>query len=193
MLVMFSFPLCAVARSTCALRLRGFIASRLSTVVGSLMVTTTSRCVCMGATSGTCVFAVPASVAPLAASAASLTAPPVCSPALFICLTIYRVALPTSIASLAAFLAFSPSFMFCCTFVATAWTVSVVFLISVSSSCLTASSIRAALSVVVLASVCMMLSVSHTVLRSGACCTFSMNVSVPWMMTLTSLPLRAGC
>jgi hypothetical protein len=68
--LMFSFPLCAIARSTCALRLRRFIARKLSTVVGSLIVTTTSRCVCIGGILVTYAFVILAGGAPLATIAA---------------------------------------------------------------------------------------------------------------------------
>jgi hypothetical protein len=65
MLLIYLFLLCVIARSICALRLRRFIAYRLSTVVESLIVITTLRCICIGAILGTCIFNIPASGAPL--------------------------------------------------------------------------------------------------------------------------------
>jgi hypothetical protein len=60
----FSFPLCAMARSTCAPRLCRFVTRRRCTADGSVMATTTSRCVCIDGVLGTCIFDVPASVDP---------------------------------------------------------------------------------------------------------------------------------
>lgn len=62
-------PLCDSSLDM-GLRLRGFIARRLCVVRRSLIVTTTSRCVCTDGILGTCVFSRPASGAPLAAVAA---------------------------------------------------------------------------------------------------------------------------
>jgi hypothetical protein len=67
---MFSFPLCSIARSTWAFRLRGFIARRACIVSVSLMFTMTSRCVCTMGALRLCVLYVPASGAPLATAAA---------------------------------------------------------------------------------------------------------------------------
>ena len=44
---MCSFPLCSIARSTCAFKLRGFIARRLAMVMGFRMFTMTSRSTCV--------------------------------------------------------------------------------------------------------------------------------------------------
>jgi hypothetical protein len=63
---MFLFPLCTIAHSTCALRLRRFIAYKLSTVVGSLIVIITLRCVYIEGILVACVFIIPASSTPLA-------------------------------------------------------------------------------------------------------------------------------
>jgi hypothetical protein len=64
--LIFSFLLYIIARSIYALRLRRFIACKLSTIVGSLIVTITLRCVCIGGILVTYVFIILTSSAPLA-------------------------------------------------------------------------------------------------------------------------------
>jgi hypothetical protein len=62
---MFLFLLYAIARSTYALRLRRFIAYKLSTVVGSLIVIITLYCVCIGGILVAYIFIIPTSSASL--------------------------------------------------------------------------------------------------------------------------------
>lgn len=66
----FSFPFCSRARSTWALRLRGFMAHRFCVVNVFPIFTTTSRCVCVDGTLILCVFCVPVGIDPRAATAA---------------------------------------------------------------------------------------------------------------------------
>ena len=189
-LTMFLLLLCLIARQTCILRLLGFIALRLCTVRGSLIFIITLRYVCADSCLTLCALYVPASRTPLAAAAAQLISPFACSCSLLFLISraISSVALPTSIASLAAALASSTMLLFCCIFVADYYTSSIVDL----RSYLIQLKVRAVLSAIALALVCATLSASLRLLRLGECCVFSTNVNAPQIMLLTISASR-GC